>query len=76
MSALDYAYQEFLGQRPTSPEWAVHVMNIAMWRFALQYVENLDDVRSDVVQLWSLPDCLPGHLRPPTTANEDQPRCS
>ena len=61
--ALDVVYQELLGMQPRDAEEALYYMNIAMWRFALQFAENLDAVRPDVMSLWSSREFFPAQCK-------------
>jgi hypothetical protein len=68
-SALDNVYAEVLASRPATPDEAVYYLNLEMWRFALQFAEDLDQVRSDVLEVWNSPNMFPDTGEPKNERN-------
>jgi len=58
-AALHSFHSEVISLEPTSPYWAIRMLNFAMWLFALQFAEDLDQVRYDVMVIWNSPGCFP-----------------
>jgi len=71
-AALVSLYSEVLADQPVEPYEAIFYLNVATWRFALQFAKDFEAARSIVLDVWNSPCCFPNQEESQTPEQGDE----
>jgi len=58
-AAIKSVHSDVLADHPAEPYEAIFYLNVATWRFALQFAKDFEAARSLVLDVWGSPSLCP-----------------
>jgi len=58
-AAISSVHSDVVADQPAEPYEAIFCLNVATWRFALQFAKDFETARSIVLDIWGSPSLCP-----------------